>query len=112
MGVFSSAALAGTFVLCLICLFWLVRLAARVSELQDASQFSKASRVASLEERLTETEETLSGLANRVKMMRVRSAVNHVPDKAAPNGLPDPHRDPDGWRRAMNTRLAQSKLGL
>lgn len=108
MGVFSSAVLAGTFVLCLICLFWLVRLAARVSELQDTSSFLKASRVASLEERLTETEETLSGLANRVKMMRVRNAVTHT-DK--PNGgEPDPYRDPNAWRAAMNRRLAQGKL--
>lgn len=108
MSVFSSAVLAGTFVLCLICLFWLVRVAARVSELQDASQFLKASRVASLEERLTETEETLSGLANRVKMMRVRNAVTHT-DKL--NGAePDPYRDPNGWRAAMNRRLAQGKL--
>jgi len=108
MGVFSSAVLAGTFVLSLFCLFWLVRIAARVSELQDASQFLKASRVASLEERLTETEETLSGLANRVKMMRVRNAVTHT-DK--PNGaVPDPYRDPNGWRTEMNRKLARGKL--
>lgn len=110
MSVFFSVAAAAALVVSLVCLFWLVQVASLVSELRDASQYSKASRVASLEERLTETEETLSGLANRVKMMRVRSAVTHT-DK--PNGaIPDPHRDPDGWRNAINARIAKGKLGL
>jgi hypothetical protein len=40
--------------------------------------------------------------------MKVRSASSHA--TRSDNELPDPYRDPDGWRRAMNTRLAMNKV--
>lgn len=111
MSATSFALIAVSFVLSLLALALAARAAKAVSELSARSESWKASRVESLDARLTETEETLSQLANRVKMMRVRNSVNHTSDPK-PNGLPDPHRDPDGWRAAMNSRLARGKLGL
>lgn len=104
-----SVAGAASWLFCLILAFLLARIAARVSEFEDRVRSLNGSQSESLSARLSELEETVSLLANRVKMMRVRNAVTHT-DK--PSGLPDPHRDPDGWRRAMNSRLAQSKLGI
>jgi hypothetical protein len=69
---------------------------------------SLESRVQSLETSSNEWTEELRLLANRVKMQRVRTAVAHT--DAQPGKLPDPYKDPDGWRNAMNKRLAASKL--
>lgn len=57
----------------------------------------------SLQDSATSQAETLEQLANRVKMQRVRNAVNHA---ARDNDEPDPYRDPNAWRQAMNKRLA------
>lgn len=105
--IFSVAA-AVSLIFCLILALMLARIAARVSELGDRVRSLNASPSASHTERLNELEETVSVLANRVKMMRVRNAATHT-DK--PNGAdPDPYRDPNAWRQAMNRKLSQSKL--
>jgi hypothetical protein len=64
------------------------------------------SRVQSLEQSVEDTRLTLEQLANRVKMMRVRNAVNHTTDKTDP----DPYRDPNAWRTEMNRKLAQRRI--
>lgn len=51
---------------------------------------------------MDELETTLEVLANRVKMMRVRTAANHVKDQPTE---PDPYKDPEAWRKAMNLKL-------
>lgn len=105
---FFSVAAAVSLVFCLILAFLSARIAARVSELSDRVRSLSESPPESLSARLSEAEETLAMLANRVKMMRVRNAVTHT-DK--PNGAdPDPYRDPAAWRQAMNRRLAPGKL--
>jgi len=59
--------------------------AARIARHSTASllsvQRSNASRLASVENSQLEFDETLKQLANRVKMQRVRTAINHVPDR-------------------------------
>lgn len=80
--------------------------AVRVSESRLTLPRSLDSRVASLEQSVADWQSTLEQLANRVKMMRVRNAVNHVADKTDP----DPYRDPNAWRAKMNRELAFGKL--
>lgn len=105
---FFYVAAAASWLFCLILAFLLARTAARVSEFEARVRSLNESPSESLSARLSELEETVSLLANRVKMMKVRNAVTHT-DK--PNGAePDPYRDPNGWRAAMNRRFAQGKL--
>lgn len=85
------------------------RTAVRVQALQDQFARFKRSDTESLQLQLQELTETVTQLANRVKMQRVRNAINHVPDKPS-SDLPDPHRDPDAWRKAMNAKLALTKI--
>lgn len=95
-----------------------VRLAARVRELRDqltqSQRFSPDSvskRVDSFESKLEELTVTVGEVAQRVKMQRVRAAANHATgERGRPDGEPDPHTDPDGWRAWMNDRLARARL--
>lgn len=108
MAEFFYVAAAASLVFCLILAFFTARIAVRVSELSAIVESLNESPPESLSARLSEAEETLAMLANRVKMMRVRNAVTHT-DK--PNGeIPDPFRDPNGWRAAMNRKLARGTL--
>ena len=105
---FFYVAAAVSLVFCVILAFIAARIAARVSELSDHVRSLSVSPSESHSARLSELEETVSVLANRVKMMRVRNAATHT-DRS--NGAdPDPYRDPNAWRQAMNRKLSQSKL--
>ena len=56
-----------------------------------------------LDQRLSELEQTLSLLANRVKMTKVRNVVTHAErDKG---GEPDAKSDPEAWRAWKNAQL-------
>lgn len=77
--------------------------AARVSESRLQVPRSLDLRVQSLEASAEDLRSTLEQLANRVKMMRVRNAVTHT-DKS--DTVPDPFKDPDAWRKAMNRKMA------
>lgn len=85
--------------------FLSVRTAALMRELQDQPQRLSESRLVSLETSLAEQADALQAVANRVKMQKVRNAANHVHDRDDKQ-TPDPYRDPDGWRKAMNKSLA------
>lgn len=77
---FSFALLA---ILCAVSLFGsacAVLIAVRRTGSPRAQLHSVVSKISSLETKLEETSETLSVLANRVKMQRVRTAANHVSD--------------------------------
>lgn len=106
---FSIALTAIGFATWLALTLFVARTAAHVRELRDQFARFKRSDTESLQLQLRELSETVEQLANRVKMQRVRNAINHVPDKPSTD-LPDPHKDPDGWRRAMNAKLALAKL--
>lgn len=54
-------------------------------------------------DRLDALEEITATLANRVKMQKVRAASTHAAERS--DGMPDPYRDPDAWRRAMNRTI-------
>lgn len=114
---FSTALTVGACLLSLVACWFAARTAIRqrvlLDHLRDLSlsheELRSHSGSAKLQSRLDELEQTVEVLANRVKMQKVRNAALHVQRDADP-GLPDPYKDPDGWRRAMNTKLGLGKL--
>lgn len=111
MSVFLLALSAVTCLACLIVTIWLARRAAHVAELPGARLRSIESRLASLENSGSDLLQLITDMANSQKMQRVRAASKHSSSDRRGDGLPDPHTDPDGWRKAMNLRIAQSRLG-
>jgi len=91
------------FFLSLAGLLFSARSAIRVQELRDRLAVLPLSRLNSLETSLADTQDALAEVANRVKMMKVRNASSHVRGN---NADPDPHTDPDAWRRVMNSKLS------
>jgi hypothetical protein len=83
-----------------------------VRELRDRLQRSPLSRIQSLETSHEELAAELQAVANRVKMMRVRNATNHTRDPEPSSEMPDPHTQPEAWRKAMNLKIAQRSIGL
>jgi hypothetical protein len=81
--------------------------ARRLAESQGPRECSCESRVRSLTASVEDQATAMLDLANRMKMIKVRSASNHA---MKPDGPPDPFKDPDGWRRAMNARIVHGKL--
>lgn len=94
----------------LLALRRLARVAVTVSELRDRVARSEVSPSASLTQRLDELEDAVQVIANRVKMQRVRAAALHATTKNERTELPDPYREPDAWRTAVNSQLARGKL--
>jgi hypothetical protein len=85
-----------------------VRLANRALGLPQIKLRSVESRLQLLEQLTEEQTSAQTDLANRLKMMRVRSATSHA--TKSDNGLPDPYKEPDRWRIEANKRLAQNRL--
>lgn len=102
MGAFSSVAIAGFCLICAAVSVWSVRAARHVVASQAAKLRSVESAVRLLTTSQQETSELLEALANKVKMQRVRNVVAHG---AGSKSMPDPYRDPDGWRKAMNAKI-------
>jgi len=67
----------------LVLSFFAARFAVRRTEFPQAKLASFESRLRSIEASQAEQAETLTTLANRVKMQRVRTAINHVNDHAS-----------------------------
>lgn len=86
--------------------------AARRAERAPASLLARVASLESRVESLTSSRDELTvaldALAQRVKMQRVRTAVDHA---TGPRGLPDPYKNPDEWRAAVNSQLSRGKLG-
>ena len=100
-------------VLCSCCLIGCVfhaRRAHRNSAPQAAQIRSVISRQASFNESLEAMQLELERLANRVKMQRVRNVTEH--GRTPAGEMPDPYREPNEWRAAMNRKLAQSRTGV
>jgi hypothetical protein len=107
-GFFIASSVAALLLSLLACLCVAV-IAARLRASLEVLPSSLASRVSSLETSRDEQAETLTTLANRVKMQRVRQAVNHV-RSAEDSGNPDPYTNPDAWRRETNKQIAMKHL--
>jgi len=105
--VIFSALSACVSLICLGTAVFAARIAGRRQESPRAAIRSCELRLQSLEDSRTETTQLLTDLANRLKMMRVRSASRHA--EGSPDE-PDPYKDPDKWRTMMNKRLAAAKF--
>lgn len=102
MGAFSFVAIAGFCLICAAVSVWSVHAARRAAASLAQKQRSLESAVRLLTTSQAESAELLEALANKVKMQRVRNVVAHG---AGSKSMPDPYRDPDGWRKAMNARI-------
>ena len=102
MSVISSALSVLAFFLSCGALFFSARSATAVRELQDRLHPLPLSRLSSLETSLADTQGALAEVVNRVKMMKVRNAANHVKRETEE---PDPYKDPDLWRQMMNRKI-------
>lgn len=103
MNAFSIVLIATSLALSLGACLFAARIAVRVQGLADQLQRLPVSQLLSLAKSVTETQDVLSELAQRVKMMKVRNAVNHV--KRGDTDEPDARLDPEGWRRWKNAQL-------
>lgn len=116
---FLLASSAIGFLLSMAAAFVSARTVVRVQALQDelvswskSSPASLISRVDSIDTKVEELGLTLSTLAQKYKMQKVRNAANHVAETGDAGAMPDPYRDADGWRKAMNAKIARAKVGL
>jgi hypothetical protein len=94
----SVLALLGSLLACLFA----VRSAARAEELLARCVALRPYSKELLDTRLSELEESVELLANRLKMTKVRNAATHVKSS---QGEPDPRVDPEGWRSWQNKQL-------
>lgn len=106
----SSVLSALAFFLSIAAAFYSARSVTLARELRDRLSPFPESRLRSLETSQAELSDALTEVANRVKMMKVRGAVNHVRSDQAKSDDPDPHKEPDRWREWMNSRLARARL--
>jgi uncharacterized protein YlxW (UPF0749 family) len=108
---FSNVLSVLSFIVSLAAALFAARTATAARELRDRAMRYPTSRIESLQESLHSTQEELHNLANRVKMMKVRRAADHIRDDAPVSRDPDPHKEPDRWREWMNSKLARAKIG-
>jgi len=98
---------ATAFGLSLLAASYTARIAAAVRDLPLERLRSIESQTRLLESSVSEWSEITTALSNTLKTMRVRRAgVEHAAEKKNGNAMPDPYTDPDGWRKAMNKRIA------
>lgn len=107
---FFSVLSVSSFILSIGTAFCVARIAIRVRELQDRLARSPISRIEYLEGFTESLTDEVKNLANRVKMIKVRRAADHVRDDAPKSELPDPYKNPDEWRAAMNSKLSRAKI--
>lgn len=105
---FFAALSAAASVACLTRCISAARDAKAATGLPARALNSLTSRIESLEGSRDEQVTAMTDLANRLKMIRVRSAANHA---SKPDGDPDPYKEPERWRTVMNERLTRSKIG-
>ena len=88
LGYFFCASLAILCVWSVLRAHSAARIAAQATEFPRAELRSFELRLQSMSECLTQTDEALKVLANRVKMQRVRNAANHISDPSMSLDLP------------------------
>lgn len=101
--VISSVLIALSLLGSLVAMFLAARSVVLVQELRQVLQASKQWDSRSFETRLDEYEKTLSMLANKLKMTKVRNAITHIDRDNG--GEPDARSDPEAWRTWKNAQL-------
>lgn len=104
----SSAVLCA---LCLIGTIWSARNAARERGSLPARLRSLESATESMRSSIEQWAQLTTDLANSVKMQKVRRSTRVPSSSDQATEMPDPHRDPDAWRKAMNLRIAERRIG-
>jgi hypothetical protein len=92
---------------CLIATYFVAQSAKADAGLPQAKLHFIESQLQLLQRSQNDQAEVLTELSNRVKMMKVRNSLRHGENST---GLPDPYRDPDGWRKAMDKRIASTRF--
>ena len=92
----------------LILSIFAARRAARVVALPAKQLRSLESAQQSNADQLEQLLEHVTEMTNSLKMQRVRAAAKH--SSATRTEMPDPYKDPNGWRDAMNKRIALSRV--
>lgn len=110
MSDFFSASSVALSICSVILASWSARSAKRVAESPPAKLRSIESRIASLEDSVSEWSQLTKDVANSVKMMKVRRMTAGPSSSGQPGDLPDPYKDPEGWRAAMNRRITAQRL--
>lgn len=110
MSDFFSALSAALAMLSAILAIFAARSAKRVAGSLPARLRSIESRTESLESSVSEWSQLTTDVANSVKMMKVRRATAGPSSSGRQDELPDPYKDPDGWRSAMNRRIGQQRF--
>lgn len=111
MSVISNVLNVSSFILSLGAVIYAVRLATLAREFAAQLRRSPLSRIQSLETSRDEMQQELLNLANRVKMIKVRRAADHVTGEGEAGKFPDPHTNPEAWRKAMNLDIARRRIG-
>jgi hypothetical protein len=101
--VISSALIVLSLLLSLAAIFFAARSVVLAQELRQHWLVSKQWDSKSFETRLDEYEKTLSLLANKLKMTKVRNAITHIGRDN--DGEPDAKSDPEAWRAWKNSQL-------
>lgn len=93
-------------------LAWLIaRRVVRDAASSVAKARSVVSRTESCEASVSELADLVRDLSNQLKMQRVRRAgLEHATSNGQDNSLPDPVKDPEGWRKQMNRRIGRAKV--
>lgn len=106
---FSAIALLVSLIAC----FYAVKDATALASLQERMKISPVSRLESCESSIESLAVEMGNLANRVKMIKVRRAADHVKDDDGNDrlpGEPDWRKDPEAWRNWKNQQIQAARL--
>lgn len=94
-------------VLALGAIFFTARIAVALRGLSEELRRFDLSRMESTARSLQEVQLALDELATSVRMSKVRRSALPIAER---DRMPDPYKDPDGWRSAMNSKLGRARV--
>lgn len=109
--VFFSVSSAVVCACCLIGTIYAARNAARAQASLRARLRSLESATESTRNSIEQWAQLTTDVANSLKMQKVRRSTRVQNSSDPATGLPDPHSEPEAWRKAMNLRIAERRIG-